>query len=555
VAPGQYVMLAVSDTGQGIAPEHLARVFEPFFTTKEKGKGTGLGLAMVYGFAKQSAGHISIYSEPGQGTTVKLYLPRAPAATPVPPLPPPKAAARRAATRPVLVVEDDELVRQLPAGTACAGLPVLDADAARRAGASIEQRRAHRPALHRRGDARRPVGPRQLADAALRCAPGLRVLYTSGYTENAIVHHGRLDPGVMLLPKPYRRAELARAVRAALDERLSGLVDHRRQCAAQRHPPVAGLSKPAMSPDFPTAAHTPMMAQYLGIKAELPRHARLLSHGRFLRAVLRRRAQGQPAARHHAHHTRPERGRAGGDGRRAGAFGRRLPGAADQAGRSGGVAEQVGDVATAKGPVERKVVRVVTPGTVTDSELMAERADTLLLARAPSASATPGAWPGWAWPAASWATEWRTRPGRVAGAAGAGRDARRRQRSARSRCCRPAPPAPRARPGSSTAPGRTQAARAAAGGQSLQGFNAQDLPAAQAAAAALLSFAEHTQGQALAHVRTLQVQRASELLDLPPATHRNLELVQTLRGEDSPTLLSLLDTCRTGMGSRRCATG
>ncbi|MBL8307085.1 MAG: response regulator, partial [Rubrivivax sp.] len=193
--PGQYVMLAVSDTGTGIAPEHLSRVFEPFFTTKDKGKGTGLGLAMVYGFAKQSAGHVGIYSEPGQGTTVKLYLPRAlRGEEAAPPEAQPPAAAGVGEL--VLVVEDDELVRLF----ACAelrslGYRVLEAEQGSAALKLIEQ---HEGIALLFTDVVMPGGMsgRALADAALALRPGLRVLYTSGYTENAIVHHGRLDPGV-----------------------------------------------------------------------------------------------------------------------------------------------------------------------------------------------------------------------------------------------------------------------------------------------------------------------------------------------------------------------
>jgi DNA mismatch repair protein MutS len=224
------------------------------------------------------------------------------------------------------------------------------------------------------------------------------------------------------------------------------------------------------------------------------------------------------------------------------------------------VAEQVGDVATAKGPVERKVVRVVTPGTVTDSELMAERADTLLMAVHGQRVRADGAKPG----GFVWGLAWlglasgqlgltecgeRELPGWMARLApaellhdGSGLpDALLPARSART--ARPAWQFDAAL-GERKLREQLQVA-------SLAGYNAQDLPVAHAAAAALLSYAEHTQGQALAHVRTLQVRRSGDLLELPPATHRNLELVQTLRGEDAPTLLSLLDTCRTGMGSRR----
>ncbi|MBA4175175.1 MAG: DNA mismatch repair protein MutS [Leptothrix sp. (in: Bacteria)] len=217
------------------------------------------------------------------------------------------------------------------------------------------------------------------------------------------------------------------------------------------------------------------------------------------------------------------------------------------------VAEQVGDVATAKGPVERKVVRVVTPGTVTDSELMAERADTLLLAVHKHRVTYGLAWLGLA-----------------SGQLGLTECSERDLPSWLARLA----PAELLHDGSEPGPALAQvrAARtarpawqfdAALGERKLRaqlqvatlaGFNAQDLPVAHAAAAALLSYAEHTQGQALAHVRSLQVERSGELLELPPATHRNLELVQTLRGESgdgAPTLLGLLDSCRTGMGSRR----
>ena len=216
VAPGQYVMLAVSDTGVGIPPEHLARVFEPFFTTKEKGRGTGLGLAMVYGFAKQSAGHVGVYSEPGHGTTIKLYLPRAQGARPAPVDPKAQEPAIRGGTESVLVVEDDEPVRQLACLELRAlGYRVLEAPNGADALRIVE---SDEPIELLFTDVVMPGGMsgRQLADAARQLRPGLRVLYTSGYTENAIVHHGRLDPGVMLLPKPYRRADLARAIRTAL---------------------------------------------------------------------------------------------------------------------------------------------------------------------------------------------------------------------------------------------------------------------------------------------------------------------------------------------------
>ncbi|WP_119155733.1 DNA mismatch repair protein MutS [Caldimonas tepidiphila] len=214
------------------------------------------------------------------------------------------------------------------------------------------------------------------------------------------------------------------------------------------------------------------------------------------------------------------------------------------------IAEQVGDVATAKGPVERKVVRVVTPGTVTDSELLADKADTLLLA-----VCSKGATWGLAWLGVSSGTlgltecsarelgPWLARltaAELLMPAEAALPEALRFTRAALTR--RPAWQFD----SSLGARKLCEQLRVA----SLAGYDAQDLPVAHAAAAALLSYAEHTQGQSLAHVNTLSVERASELLALPPATHRNLELTQTLRGEDSPTLLSVLDSCRTGMGSR-----
>ncbi len=224
LAAGQYVMVAISDTGQGIAPHDLGRVFEPFFTTKPKGKGTGLGLAMVYGFVKQSAGHVAIYSEPGQGTTVKVYLPRATQATPHPSLVTSALADQFAApvvggSERILVVEDDALVRAY----ACQelrslGYQVLEADSGPAALAIIE-RRDDIDLLFT--DVVMPGGMsgRDLADRVRSLRPRMQVHYTSGYTENAIVHHGRLDPGVKLLAKPYRRADLARAVRESLDAR------------------------------------------------------------------------------------------------------------------------------------------------------------------------------------------------------------------------------------------------------------------------------------------------------------------------------------------------
>jgi PAS domain S-box-containing protein len=216
VKSGQYVLVTVTDTGCGIAPDVLRRVFEPFFTTKDKGKGTGLGLAMVYGFIKQSDGHINIYSEPGHGTTVRMYLPRAvddstnaPAAT--------GAFRIIHGTETILLVEDDEQVRRFALSQLKSlGYDVLQAQNGVEAMELIE-RNERIDLLFT--DVVMPGGMsgRQLVDAARQRRPGLKVLLTSGYNEDAIVLHGRLDHGVQLLPKPYRRRELAKRIRSIFD--------------------------------------------------------------------------------------------------------------------------------------------------------------------------------------------------------------------------------------------------------------------------------------------------------------------------------------------------
>jgi PAS domain S-box-containing protein len=216
VTVGNYVLIAVSDTGTGIPAANLERVFDPFFTTKEVGKGTGLGLSMVFGFVKQSNGHIKIYSEEGHGTTVKIYLPRATGLDQT-------DAEVQASSRVeggneiVLVVEDDALVRRyvitqieslgyttMEASNATEALNVIDN------GDPIDL-------LFTDVIMPGPLNGRQLVEAALKRRPSLKTLYTSGYTENAIVHHGRLDSGVLLLAKPYRKSDLAKMMRMALD--------------------------------------------------------------------------------------------------------------------------------------------------------------------------------------------------------------------------------------------------------------------------------------------------------------------------------------------------
>ena len=216
VKAGPYVMLAVTDTGSGMTADILRRVFEPFFTTKEVGKGSGLGLSMVFGFVKQSGGHVKIYSEVGLGTTVKIYLPEAPsevgieAPASVPGLSP-------TGTETILVVEDDHDVRTFATATLRSlGYAVHEAIDGVEALAML-------PHLDRVDllftDVVLPKGMNgsQLAAEARRLRPDLQVLFSSGYTSNAIVHQGRLDAGVQLLSKPYRKADLAREVRKALD--------------------------------------------------------------------------------------------------------------------------------------------------------------------------------------------------------------------------------------------------------------------------------------------------------------------------------------------------
>lgn len=216
VAPGEYTMLAVTDTGVGMAADVIERAFEPFFTTKDVGKGSGLGLSMVYGFAKQSRGHLKIYSEVGQGTTVRLYLPRATKVEAhVPPPAVPQSAPRGGET--ILLVEDDASVRSFAVGQLTdLGYRVIEAADGQQA-RKVLSGDAHIDLLFT--DVVMPGGlnGRELAVEAKRQRPNLVVLFTSGYTENAIVHQGRLDPDVHFLPKPYRRAELAQKVRAALD--------------------------------------------------------------------------------------------------------------------------------------------------------------------------------------------------------------------------------------------------------------------------------------------------------------------------------------------------
>ncbi len=305
------------------------------------------------------------------------------------------------------------------------------------------------------------------------------------------------------------------------------------------------------------SAHTPMMAQYLAIKAGFPDTLVFYRMGDFYELFF----DDARKAHRLLDITLTTRGQSAGEpvvmaGVPVHSVENHLA-RLIKLGEAVAIAEQVGDVATAKGPVERKVVRVVTPGTITDSALLDDRVDALLCAATKLRNTWGLAWLGLSsgqlgvtecsdaelagWLArldpAELLLPQATQPGDLADKLPPAITQHRAARTAR--------PAWQF----DTALGQRKLC-ALLKVASLQGFNAQDLPVAQAAAAALLSFAEHTQGQALAHVATLEAARASSLIDLPPATHRNLELTQTLRGEKAPTLLSLLDSCQTGMGSR-----
>ena len=219
VSPGQYVLISVSDTGQGMDEDVLSHAIEPFFTTKEVGRGTGLGLSMVYGFIKQSGGHIRVYSERGHGTTVKIYLPRF-----YGPLPDNDTGTVSRATpvcggdETVLVCEDDDKVRAYTVDVLKElGYRVMEADNGAAALQALET--ASEPIDLLFTDVILPGGMTgaDIAQQARAQQPGLRILFATGYARNAIIHHGRLDPGVELLTKPFTYAELATKVREMLD--------------------------------------------------------------------------------------------------------------------------------------------------------------------------------------------------------------------------------------------------------------------------------------------------------------------------------------------------
>jgi CheY-like chemotaxis protein len=218
VAPGQYIMIAVADTGCGMDQSALERAFEPFFTTKGVGKGTGLGLSQVYGFVRQSAGHVRIYSELDEGTTVKIYLPRHFGDEEhAEEIDGSGVASHATGAETILVVEDDDALRTysvevlndlgysvLAAANAAAALDIL--------GRGHEVDLLFTDVVMPGG-----VNGRQLADEAVLRQPRLKVLFTTGYTRNAIVHQGRLDPGVEMIGKPFTFQELGTKIRALLD--------------------------------------------------------------------------------------------------------------------------------------------------------------------------------------------------------------------------------------------------------------------------------------------------------------------------------------------------
>jgi signal transduction histidine kinase len=215
VKPGQYVLIAVTDNGTGMSRETIEKAFEPFYTTKETGKGTGLGLSQVYGFMKQSGGHVKIYSEAGEGTTINLYLPRHDSAETIAPIEEPLGSDRGNGET-ILVVEDDDGVRQyaseilrdlnyqiLEARDAASALRLLDAD---------------KPFDLLLTDVVLPgKNGRELATEVEKRRPGVRIIFMTGYSRNAIVHHGRLDRGTELITKPLIEGVLARKIRQVLD--------------------------------------------------------------------------------------------------------------------------------------------------------------------------------------------------------------------------------------------------------------------------------------------------------------------------------------------------
>ncbi len=216
--PGDYVMLAITDTGTGMSAEVKARAFEPFFTTKSVGQGTGLGLATCYGIIKQSGGHISVYSEPDRGTTFKIYLPQVNRPAEARPQPRESAGLPRG-TEMILLVEDDPALREMAAEVLRRlGYVVLAADNGVNALSLVEQRGEESIDLLFTDVVMPQLSGKELSDRILASHPKTKTLFTSAYTENAVVHQGMLNPGVALLQKPFTPSTLALKVREVLDQ-------------------------------------------------------------------------------------------------------------------------------------------------------------------------------------------------------------------------------------------------------------------------------------------------------------------------------------------------